>query len=370
MNLRSIRTAAPLAAVTGNGGEVFFQNRQHLSEIRHLLPVSAVPAESRIRLFHGTDSNQGAGDRIGQHAVYQDFRGKEIRKDSGCIYLVDQQAFLPESRLLPDSVQHPALQQITAALKHIHPGIPCAPEEDVVIVGCQSGKANPPLLLQLDEGIHGPSLPEDFLLMLPVRLMDKVDVRPGSQVFTGFQDCHVHFISVKKTCLVRDDDSVPFAAGRKQSCFPLRISVFRDNGCIIQVAAQAKGMLHHCQRLLFTEIITGRKNRYTAFQDRNRAKADFGNHQPGASQFTISHSFLLFQFRIYPARYPGMAENFRPQRKCVRKSSGVPGGADAVLNLPLTFLSRTILSRRAVTLKSKVSTARSCAPATLPFVFS
>lgn len=32
------------------------------------------------------------------------------------------------------------------------------------------------------------------------------------------------------------------------------------------------------------------------------------------------------------------AEDFLPRKECVRKSSGVPCGADAVLILPLTFL--------------------------------
>ena len=160
MNLRAPGTAAPLAAVTGNGGELFFQDRQHLPKVRYLPSAAAVPAEGSVRLFHGADPNQGAGHRIGQHTVQQDFRGKESGKDSGCVYLVHQQAFPPKSRFLPDPVQHPPLQQIAAALEHIHPVIPCPSEKDVIIVGRQSGKSDPPLLLQLAEGVQSPSFPE------------------------------------------------------------------------------------------------------------------------------------------------------------------------------------------------------------------
>lgn len=61
---------------------------------------------------------------------------------------------------------------------------------------------------------------------------------------------------------------------------------------------------------------------------------------PSSIDAIIAKNPILFtpiKFGICPASTRTWAENFRPRRECVRKSSGALDGADAVSNLLLTF---------------------------------
>lgn len=109
-------------------------------------------------------------------------------------------------------------------------------------------------MFQFTEGIDGTASAKKLVFVFGVDLMDEIDVGAGLQIFGGGQDGEVHFVSVVEAGFVGNDDAIPLDSGGKSAQLGLGVSVFRNNGGVVQVAAETVGVFHNGYGFFFAEI--------------------------------------------------------------------------------------------------------------------
>ncbi len=142
---------------------------------------------------------------------------------------------------------------------------------------------------QFRQSIQGAALCKHLILAVEIHLVDKIDVRPGSQILTGGLHGPVHLIAVIKPGFVGDDDPVSACQGGKFPQFQLRVAVLRHDGGVVEIASQAAGVFHDRQGLGVTEIIIVRQYRDASLKNRDGAETHLGDGQAGEAQFSITH---------------------------------------------------------------------------------
>lgn len=128
-------------------------------------------------------------------------------------------------------------------------------------MGGNTCEANFPLSLQFSQSIGGAVPAKDLIFVIRIHLMGKIDVRCGSQVLSRFKNSLIHLIAGIEPGFIRDDDLIAADFFRKCSQFQFGVSIFRDNGRIVQIASESPGVLHDGDSPFCIRAVVAWKNR-------------------------------------------------------------------------------------------------------------
>ena len=174
------------------------------------------------------------------------FRGRECtQKAACCIDFVEDNAFIPENIFLGYAVHYPSFKDISARLYHIYPLVLCCTKCNAVIMSCDTCIFYDTGFFEVIQGIGCTVAAECLVLVLFIDLMNEINIRVRSEIFSRTHHFTEHIVAVHESCLVGNDDILTSGFFCKNAELVFCIAVFFRYSRIVKIAAHSVGVHHY-----------------------------------------------------------------------------------------------------------------------------